>query len=110
MCNQLSFVNLFSGKKLLDFFLRVTIPFAFEIENEEKNEPVNEPVNDTVKLVLETISKSPKLSKEQIAVQIGKSRATVTRALATLVRLDKIRRVGSDKNGHWEVINNQSDK
>lgn len=80
--------------------LRVTIPFAFEIENEEKNEPVN----DTVKLVLETISKSPKLSKEQIAVQIGKSRATVTRALATLVRLDKIRRVGSDKNGHWEII------
>ena len=85
-------------------FLRVTIPFAFEIENDEKNEPVNEPVNDSVKLVLEIISKSPNLSKEHIALQIGKSRATVTRALATLVKLGKIQRVGSDKNGHWEII------
>lgn len=81
-------------------FLRVTIPFAFEIENDEKNEPVNEPV----KLVLEIISKSPNLSKKHIALQIGKSRATVTRALATLVKLGKIQRVGSDKNGHWEII------
>ena len=93
MCHRCSSVKMsnFTQNKTKYFkvnVLRVTIPFAF----------------DTVKLVLETISKSPKLSKEQIAVQIGKSRATVTRALATLVRLDKIRRVGSDKNGHWEII------
>ena len=72
--------------------------------NEEKNEPLNEPLNDSVKLVLEVISKSSNLPKKQIASKIGKSRATVTRALATLVKLGKIQRVGSDKNGHWEIL------
>ncbi len=35
--------------EFLDFFLRVTIPFAYEIDPEEidgENEPINEPIND----------------------------------------------------------------
>ena len=67
-------------------------------------EPVNEPVNEPVKLVLAVIADNPNLSKEKIAEKIGMSRATVTRALAKLVEIGAIQRVGSDKSGHWEII------
>ena len=64
----------------------------------------NEPVNEPVKLVLAVIADNPNLSKEKIAEKIGMSRATVTRALAKLVEIGAIQRVGSDKSGHWEIV------
>ena len=133
----------------LDFFLRVTIRFAFEIDAEaignepinaqtgnnepiseptnaqtgnnepinartDSNEPINEPtnaqtgnnepINEPTKHILDIIAAFPNMSKEQIAERIGKSRATVTRLLRELVRQGKIRRVGANKNGHWEVL------
>ena len=66
----------------------------------------NEPVNEPVKLVLAVIADNPNLSKERIAEKIGMSRATVTRALAKLVEIGAIKRVGSDKSGHWEIVEN----
>lgn len=66
----------------------------------------NEPVNEPVKLVLAVIADNPNLSKEKIAEKIGMSRATVTRALAKLVEIGAIKRVGSDKSGHWEIVEN----
>ncbi len=133
----------------MDFFLRVTIPFEFELEEEFEhlndiepvstfnepvnsiNEPVNgnyEPVNDNNEpanaigepenavdepeklseseyLVYSVITTSPNISKDKIAVQIGKSRATVTRSLAKMVKKGLIQRIGSDKKGYWQIIN-----
>ena len=66
----------------------------------------NEPVNEPVKLVLAVIADNPNLSKEKIAEKIGMSRATVTRALSKLVEIGAIQRVGSDKSGHWEIVEN----
>ena len=143
--------------EFLDFFLRVTIRFAFEIDadaignepinaqtdnnepiseptnvqtgsNEPINEPTNaqtssnesinelinanhndsEPINEPIKHILDIISAFPNMSKEQIAERIGKSRATVTRLLGKLVRQGRIQRVGANKNGHWEVLEQHS--
>ena len=133
----------------LDFFLCVTIRFAFEIDAEAignepinaqtsnyepvnkpinaqtgNNEPISEPINtnhsdiepinkpinaqtnnnEPIKHILDIISAYPNMPKEQIAERIGKSRATVTRLLGVLIRQGKIRRVGANKNGHWEVL------
>ena len=49
------------------------------------------------------IKNYPEDSKEKIAEKIGKSRATVTRAISGLVKKKKIYRVGSAKTGHWVV-------
>ncbi len=68
------------------------------------NDPVNAPVNDPLNQVLETIKVTPNLSYNQIAVKIGKSPATVKRALSKLKELNLIKRVGSDKNGYWEIL------
>ena len=66
--------------------------------------PVNDPVNDPVNQVLEAIRITPNLSYNQIALKIGKSPATVKRALSKLKELNRIKRVGSDKTGYWEII------
>ena len=55
-------------------------------------------------MVLAVIADNPNLSKEKISEKIGMSRATVTRALAKLVEIGAIQRVGSDKSGYWEIV------
>ena len=72
-------------------------------QTEPPNEPQNEPLIEPLKSVLEVICRNPYLSKEQIAAEIGKSRATVTRALSKLQNARMIKRVGADKNGYWEI-------
>ena len=52
----------------------------------------------------QTYVAKPSYTKEELAEKIGKSRATVTRILAKLVDEGKIKRVGSNKTGHWEIL------
>lgn len=78
-----------------------------EVHDDKQSEPQNEPLNEPLKSVLETVRKNPYLSKEQIAAEIGKSRATVTRALSKLQNDGIIQRVGADKNGYWKIIINK---
>ncbi|MBO7595488.1 MAG: putative DNA binding domain-containing protein [Bacteroidales bacterium] len=65
-----------------------------------KNEPINEPIQN----MLDIIAEFPYWTKERFAERIGISRSTVTRTLTKLVQMGKIRRVGSNKNGHWEIV------
>lgn len=74
-------------------------------------------VNDTVKrtntsllskteqAVLDAISMHPDYSYEQLAATCSVSRPTIARTVKSLQIHGHIRRVGSDKTGHWEVIN-----
>ncbi|MBO7440523.1 MAG: putative DNA binding domain-containing protein [Bacteroidales bacterium] len=73
------------------------------------NEPVNEfrasePINEPIQNLLDIIAEFPYWTKERFAERIGISRSTVTRTLTKLVQMGKIRRVGSNKNGHWEIV------
>ena len=77
----------------------------------------NDTVNDTVKrmeasqlskteqAVLDAISLHPDYSYEQLAITCGVSRPTIARTVKSLQAYNRIRRVGSDKTGHWVVIN-----
>ena len=73
-------------------------------------------VNDTVKVdttalskteqtVLAAISSFPDYSYEKLAEYCHLSRPTIARTIKTLQSREYIRRIGSDKTGHWEVIN-----
>ncbi|MBP5395413.1 MAG: Fic family protein [Bacteroidales bacterium] len=75
----------------------------------------NDTVNDTVKSaasnlsmteqkVLSAISSFPSYSYEKLAACCSLSRPTVARIIKSLRNQGFIRRVGSDKTGHWEVI------
>jgi predicted HTH transcriptional regulator len=42
-------------------------------------------------------------TKAELAQKLGKSRATITRAIAKMTLTGRIRRIGSKKTGRWEV-------
>ena len=60
------------------------------IKNGAVNDPINDPINDTSNRLL-------------IASKLKVSEATVKREIADLIKLGVIKRVGSNKTGHWEV-------
>ena len=81
----------------------------------EDDDSVNDTVNDTVKVgapqlskteqtVLDAISSYPDYSYEKLAAQCNLSRPTIARTIKTLQNRELIRRIGSDKTGHWEVV------
>ena len=81
------------------------------------DDTVNDTVNDTVKrvdtprlskteqAVLAAIGMHPDYSYEQLAAVCGVSRPTIARTIKTLQACNCIRRIGSDKKGRWEIIN-----
>ena len=61
---------------------------------ESLNEPLGEPL-------FETIKSHPGISRAELVVRIGKSRATVARTIAALVAAGKIEHRGSKKTGGY---------
>ena len=73
--------------------------------NEAVNDAENEAVNDAEKSLEGRISAlikaNPKISKIKMAEKLNVSKATIER---TIKASKKIKRVGPDKGGHWEII------
>ena len=124
-----------SAFEFLDFFLRVTIPFAFEIEGEVTEDdsqklprdftvdcpenfqgvpqvpqevpqvPQEVPQNmpDSVRKTLLAITKNPNATAEELADILHVTSRTIKNHIM-LLRGKFIQRIGSDKNGHWEII------
>ena len=56
------------------------------------------------KEMLETISGDPGVTAARMAKMLGVSSRTIKRHLSEMVEKGVIRRVGSDKTGHWEIL------
>ena len=85
--------------EFLDFFLRVTIPFEFEIENNVTQDDTQGASIDN--WIEEQIRKNPKTTTEELAKLSGKSVITIKRHIT---KLSHIKYVGSGYSGHWEII------
>ena len=83
--------------------------------NPPVNPPVNLPVNPPEKDVQTTLTKSARavlaalksdssLTYDALAAKLKLHRDTIRVSIASLVRMNLLRRVGSDKTGHWEVV------
>ena len=66
-----------------------------------KNTGVN--LNKTQKHIVELISRQPDITYEEMASALGVNPATIYRNIAFLKERNIIRRIGEDKNGHWEI-------
>lgn len=77
------------------------------LKEHSEYEPINEPINEPIKVVFSALKENPKSTKEQLSIKLNLSRATVTRALSSLVKQNKIERVGSNKTGYWKIINSK---
>ena len=72
------------------------------------NVPLNVPVNlydlKTTDAILHLLRGNPYLTRKQMAAQIGKSVRTIGRGIEELGENGRLRRVGSAKAGHWELL------
>lgn len=98
-------------------FIVVTIPFnrinvtPFELNGGEesaiqKNATVNATVNlsPTQKKILAALSENAYVTQAELAEKIGIHRTRINDNMAKLKEMGIIRRIGSDKAGHWEII------
>lgn len=90
--------------------ITVTIPFYKpNYESDDQNEN-NSRKNIPDKLtkssirVLELVKINPKITQEEITLQTNLSLSTIKRALKTLTDNGIIKRIGSNRNGYWEII------
>lgn len=61
-------------------------------------------VEKTDNRILSLITNNKEVTIKELAVLAGKSTRTVARAIKKLKDNDKIKRIGSDKTGYWEVL------
>ena len=93
--------------EFLDFFLRVTIPFEFELESEDIQDISQGSQKSSQKSsqkIIEMINQNAQITTQEMADALGISRRAVAKAIAKLQETNCVRRVGSDKGGHWEII------
>ena len=91
--------------------ITVTIPFNKKVKKRAKNGVVNvvenETVNETVKLtaresaVIAEMRNNPKISKKRLMELTSIPKTTLDRIVFSLKRKGIIKRIGSDKQGHW---------
>ena len=68
------------------------------------NDPINDPINQTQKSIMSAIKRDNNATYEKLANEIGVSTATIKRYLKKLSEIGLIKRVGSKKDGHWEIV------
>jgi Fic family protein len=80
-------------------------------QNAPVNAPANASVNALVKVaelktpeaIVQLLKANPELTRQQLATTLGKDIRTIARAIAQLQQASRLKRIGSDKTGHWEV-------
>lgn len=78
-----------------------------EISRTPRHNQVTGKVTGKSATILETIKTNPHITVDQLMSLLSMSNAGVRKIMRQLKSDGLIRRVGSDKNGHWEVINQQ---
>lgn len=87
------------------FFRNLLLGEANELKNRYVHiRTENLPVNKTQRLLLELLLESPKLTYDELAEKMNKTRETVRTNLRTLEEKQLVQRIGAGKNGHWEVL------
>ena len=76
-----------------------------DVSNVSNNVINRENLSDEDKII-EAIRKSPNIKQTKLAEIIGKSNRTVARVIENSPR---IRRVGSNRTGHWEIVDKKED-
>ena len=95
-------------------FIVVTIPFnrinVTPFELNEGQPTINPTVKATVKLsknqrdILAKIAENPKVTLTELSELLGLHRATIVDNTSKLQKLGALKRIGSDKTGYWEIV------
>ena len=96
-----------------DNFIRIVFPASVQIDHASGTEsgpesgPENGPEN-TINLIMQQIKANPQVSTRAIAQNLNMARSGIIKHLNKLQEFGVIRRVGPNKGGHWEIVNNDA--
>ncbi len=76
----------------------------FYLDKKQGVEGLVEGLVESQKKILELIAKNPRVSKEDMARSIGISTTAIDKNIAHLKKKGLLKRAGSAKSGHWEVV------
>ena len=81
---------------------------------ENKNVTINDTINDTInitiklskteKKIMDIIANNSNITQQEIADSLNLTNRTIKRNMNLLQAKGIIKRVGANKNGHWEII------
>lgn len=98
--------------EFMEHFLRIRIPFEKGYEFTEQNEQSSEKSREkntkgrekSREKILNLISENPNITISELAETTSLSSKTIEKHIKNLKADNKIKRVGADKGGHWEVL------
>ena len=73
---------------------------------ESAPESAPEKLIEVQQTIISEILKNNKITYDELALITQRDRATVMRNISKLKKKEMLKRVGPDKGGHWEIINN----
>ena len=76
----------------------------------EKNGSGSEKSSEKNQAIISAIRLNPKVTAAEIAMKLGVSSRAVEKRIKTLRENGVIRRIGGDKGGYWEVIENGTEQ
>lgn len=77
------------------------LPVQTKVNDAEKH---NETTQKTTQKIMEMMKTNTEISIKELAVACGITRDGVNYHIRNLKKNNKIRRIGGDKGGHWEII------
>ncbi len=77
---------------------------ALKVQIKGRSAPIKSPLSDLQVQLLDFIRSNPAISYDELANLTRKDRTTVMRNIGKLKDASMLKRVGSKKTGHWEII------
>jgi len=95
-----------NSTKFIEFMLSVILNTINEIIETEKKVTVKVTQKVTVnqKKILEAIENNPNITQDELADIVGITRKSIISNMKKLQENGLIKRIGADKNGHWQLI------
>ncbi len=78
--------------------------FRFTFYRKNVHGHVQEKINERDIKIVEILKGKPSITINELSIELAVSSKTAFRALDKLKTLNKVKRVGSDKGGYWEII------
>ena len=60
-------------------------------------------INKTQQAIISLLTENPRFTAQQLSENIGISKRRIESNIKVLREMNKIKRIGSDKSGYWEV-------
>ena len=90
--------------KQVEFMVKVKLTSALRDEDETTEKTGEKSRKKSREKIVELIKANPKITQSELAAKIQLSVKGIEKQIRSLRELGLIRRVGPDKGGHWEII------